>query len=640
MKHITRTFHGVTRRPKIVTDETGRTFVVPQGGDEDNDPLVDLVGRLPAEGEDEPAEPLTDEELAEAERLAVEAFDDADDDEAPDLEAMAELREVIVRIRGEQTAREESREEARQEAARIRGDVHTTDDDEEDDGEDADDAEASAESADGEEGDEPTAEDTEDAPEASAEADDGESAEDSEEAPEAVAAAAPAPSAPPARPSLRAVAARRRGTSAPRPRSGPRSNGLTVRAMGDVPGYSAGAPLQSLQDVGSAFAEKVGAVLAAGRGVPGRYGVARFQLDIPEDRRLDSGPAENEERIEAVVAAARNMGMDALVAAGGLCAPLPASYDLEGISVESRPIRDSLPRFGADRGGVQWVTPPKLSDIHTESDIDGDTDADDTAVGVWTEATDAEPGAVVKPYQVIDCGAVTDAEVDAITKRLRVGNFNRRAFPEQFARWWQLAGAAHSRVAESKLWTDMRAAGTAVTTAEVYGAARDLLTTIDTAVAGFRSHHRMGDGATLRLILPSWTKELIRVDLARQIAGDDKINVTDAEILAYFTNRNVVVTYSPDIQSFSAQSAGVLNGFPGTVEMLLFHEGAYLFLDGGTLDFGMSIRDTTLNDTNDVEAFVETFENVAYRGVESYAITATVDPTGAVAGTITPTSGS
>ncbi len=48
----------------------------------------------------------------------------------------------------------------------------------------------------------------------------------------------------------------------------------------------------------------------------------------------------------------------------------------------------------------------------------------------------------------------------------------------------------------------------------------------------------------------------------------------------------------------------------------LFHEGAFVFLDGGMLDLGV-VRDSTLNATNDFETFAETFEAAAFRGVES-----------------------
>jgi hypothetical protein len=67
----------------------------------------------------------------------------------------------------------------------------------------------------------------------------------------------------------------------------------------------------------------------------------------------------------------------------------------------------------------------------------------------------------------------------------------------------------------------------------------------------------------------------------------------------------------------------------------MFSEGTFLFLDGGTLDLGI-VRDSSLNATNDYKMFVETFEAVAKVGIESLRITANLDVTGAVAGTVDP----
>ena len=55
-------------------------------------------------------------------------------------------------------------------------------------------------------------------------------------------------------------------------------------------------------------------------------------------------------------------------------------------------------------------------------------------------------------------------------------------------------------------------------------------------------------------------------------------------------------------------------------EGYLFHPGAWLFLDGGVLDLGIEIRDSSLNATNQHEAFFESFESAAFVGVESLRI--------------------
>ena len=127
------------------------------------------------------------------------------------------------------------------------------------------------------------------------------------------------------------------------------------------------------------------------------------------------------------------------------------------------------------------------------------------------------------------------------------------------------------------------------------------------------------------------------VDLMRGLQSDAAF-VRDGESLfrAMISGAGVNITFyddtptTGDSQIFGSQGAGALNPFPGTVQWGLYDEGHHLFLDGGALDLGI-VRDANLNSTNDYETFVETFEGLAHRGVESLWITSTVCPDGASA---------
>ena len=65
----------------------------------------------------------------------------------------------------------------------------------------------------------------------------------------------------------------------------------------------------------------------------------------------------------------------------------------------------------------------------------------------------------------------------------------------------------------------------------------------------------------------------------------------------------------------------------------LFVEGTFQFLDGGRLDLGV-VRDSLLDATNDFETFTETFESIAFRGLEAYQVQQTVIPNGGSGGTV------
>jgi hypothetical protein len=119
--------------------------------------------------------------------------------------------------------------------------------------------------------------------------------------------------------------------------------------------------------------------------------------------------------------------------------------------------------------------------------------------------------------------------------------------------------------------------------------------------------------------------------------GDGTLSVSQAEIDAYLSNSNVSLTPVMDNTNstspssvFAAQTAAALLEFPDSFKWFLFAEGTFLFLDGGTLDLGI-IRDSTLVGTNDYKMFVETFEGIAFIGVEALKITSTISINGVAA---------
>jgi hypothetical protein len=423
--------------------------------------------------------------------------------------------------------------------------------------------------------------------------------------------------------------------SAVRPESRPNlartGSTVTLTAGGDIPGFSAGMPIEE-KDIGRAFAEKANALLASGR-EGSSANVISMRIEYPEDRFLAhrDPAAATEEKINAVTAsAARTRGLSvnqgtpkALVAAGGLCAPVAVDYSLMTLGTPRRPVRDALVRYGAERGGIRFITPPHLSDVAP-------------GVSLWTNTTDAAwtTGSATKPYVVVTCGVETVVKVDAIVLGMVVGNFDRMTFPEHFAAWWRLAQVQFARFADGRLLDQIATASTATTAAQDLGAARDILVHLATAGAGYRSRNRMEDDEILQVLLPEWTKDVMRADFTRQDPGDEAVAMADSEITGYFAASNLEPTYYLDTPStgvnqvFTSQGVGPLEGFPGKLQAFMFAPGSFLHLDGGTLDLGTEIRDWTLDQQNNVAAFMETFEAVAYHGVEALKITLVPCPNG------------
>ena len=397
----------------------------------------------------------------------------------------------------------------------------------------------------------------------------------------------------------------------------------SITAGADIPGTTAGSPLTNMRAVAEAFTRRRTALRGSDRSGDGdNVIVASIAADYPEERTLFSGDiVGNMEKIQAVAEEA------ALTASGGLCAPLEPYYGIQVISAAHRPVRDALPKFAADRGGVRFQPPPKLTDLNG-------------AIGNTTSAADALTYPSPTPYKPclhVTCGNEQSVTVQAVHRCLTFGNFAARTYPEQVEAWLALSVAAHARRAETLLLDAIDAASTQVTASATYSATRSLLSQFDTAIAAYRSRNRTSPTLRLRILLPDWVKELVRADLARGFRGGDldPLSVTDDQIQNWFTLRSVNPAFYVDSstsggQIFGSQGAGALTAFPSTVVWYLFVEGSFVFLDGGTLDLGL-VRDSTLNKTNDYQIFAETFEAVAFYGIESLKVTSTVCPNGSYA---------
>jgi hypothetical protein len=385
---------------------------------------------------------------------------------------------------------------------------------------------------------------------------------------------------------------------------------VAITAGADIPGYTAGSSLDNMNVVAEAMAKRLHGLRRVNGGDGEQHIVASVTTSFSDDRTLTQDAESNWNKIQAVT------GPEALVASGGHSAPFAVKYDIFGMGTTGRPVRDALPRFQADRGGIRFVTPPKLADYGS-------------AVGVWTNAVDTNPESAVKTSLTVTAAQENTVATDAVTLQLQFGNLMSRAYPELIARHNELGLIQHAREAEQNLLTKIGDASTAVTTTSLIGFGRDFLVQIGRAASAYRSRHRLEADAPLRAIVPAWVKDAMAADLALSMPGDSLLNAY-GEIDGYVAARNVNLTASLDANVFGAQSSGALNEFADSFVWYLFSEGSFLFLDGGTLDLGI-IRDSSLVGTNDYKMFVETFEGIAFIGVEALKITSTISINGVAA---------
>ena len=386
---------------------------------------------------------------------------------------------------------------------------------------------------------------------------------------------------------------------------------VAITAGADIPGYTAGSELADMKVVAEAMSKRLHGLRRVNGGDGEQHIVASITTSYPEARTLTQDAEANWDKIQAVASP------EAMVASGGHSAPFTVKYDIFGIGTTERPVRDALPRFQADRGGIRFITPPVLSDY-------------DNAVGVWTNVVDTAPDTATKASLTVSAATENTVATDAVTLQLQFGNLMTRAYPELIARHNELGLIQHAREAETQILSRLTTLSTAVTSTSLIGMGRDFLVQLGRAASQYRGRHRLPADFPLRAIIPAWIKDAMAADLTIAAPGDNTLNAY-ADIDAYIAARGINPTYTIDGSAMTgSQGSGAMNGFTNTFVWYLFAEGTFLFLDGGTLDLGI-IRDSTLVGTNDYKMFVETFEGVAKVGVESLRVTSTINVNGVAA---------
>ncbi len=432
---------------------------------------------------------------------------------------------------------------------------------------------------------------------------------------------------------------------------------VVTRLQGGIPGHEIGEQPTDRQALADAFAERY-RTIANTRGPSEKIHVARMFSQYPEDRVLTASDVRiNEQRINA---ATRQESLTAAAQSGGLCLPLEVIYDINVVGVTNRPIRDALTRFQVERGGIQYRLPFDALDMTEGLGIwgqDNDQSVTVAANGTVTyESGDDSQGLPFGPKTcyIADCPGVVNASIYSTYMCMEFANMTARFDTEWVDATNQSAQIAWARFGENQLLSRILAASKIVYGKQALGAVRDVLATYDKVISYYRNRYRLDTTVPLHTIMPQWLIDMLRTDMARAMntTGDPQVQfaIAQATLESWFRTRNVNVTWHLDglaaatgisgvsvpQQFYTTMSAGQeVPGWPDAVDTVLYREGDWLFLDGGTLDLGL-VRDSNLNMRNRYQTFIETFEGVAFQGLESLRVVLPLMPNGASSGTIAP----
>lgn len=397
------------------------------------------------------------------------------------------------------------------------------------------------------------------------------------------------------------------------PKVAPQRSEAVIVASADLPGRARNGVIEGIKQLAQFMGDRA-RMLPVTRGNPNYVPVAYLKREFRYRLGLDSTP----EEINEVLTAAANT--DALVAAGGWCAPSEISYDFFNIVCEDGLI--DLPTVGVlNRGGIRFPTSPTIADIFADPDV----------LWSWTEAQDqaAETNGDVKTCARVICPDFDEVRAACDGLCVTAGNLTDFAYPEAVENYLRLVMAARAHRTNQIIIDQLVNAATAVDmTATDEGATAALLNSVELQATDYRERFRMCEDAVIEVILPRWARGVIRADLANR-NGLALYNVTNAMIADWFDIRSIRAQFVADWQSgFTSDPLGQpsvnATQWPDTIQYLLYAPGTFVRGQGLQLDLGV-VRDSALNETNDhTAAWMEDCYAIAKVGHEARVVSTAV----------------
>jgi hypothetical protein len=340
---------------------------------------------------------------------------------------------------------------------------------------------------------------------------------------------------------------------------------VTITAAAEVPDFGAGQDLSDIGAVAEALVSRLQAFGTPTRSTQGaepdlRYGnVAKFALNFEDDLKVEKA----NDAMEVFKRAGDETRLEgkSLVAAGGWCTPSENLYDLcEGETLDGL---ISVPEVQVSRGGINFTKGPDFSTLYNDPDLGF----------IQTEAQ-AEAG-TTKPCYEIECPPWQDVRLDAVGLCIKVPILTNAAFPELTQRIVRGAMVAHQHKVNASVISRMvTIAGAAlVPTVDYTATGQSLWANLSRIAYLKRQQYKMGLQESMEVILPAWTKEAIRDDLAIR-GGRPLEEVTDAYMQREFAVRNLAVQFVYDWQELPATAA--VEGYPATVNVLMYPAGTFI----------------------------------------------------------------
>lgn len=332
-----------------------------------------------------------------------------------------------------------------------------------------------------------------------------------------------------------------------------------ILASADVPGYATGQELDSLTAAGEAIVSRMKAFPTTNVGEHyARYGAVLIRREgfgeLVQDNRGDD---------MALLAAAGDQSRlpgNSLVAAGGWCAPSETLYDM--CQVETLAGILDLPEIQVSRGGIRYTPGPDFETIYN---------------GVGWSLSEAQviAGTPAKTCYEVPCPTFTDVRLDAVGVCVKAPILTNAAYPELVRRVVEGAMVALAHQVNGRAISIMEtASGTQIQGADGVQNLTAAMNSLAWHAAAMRQRFRLAENAVIDAVAPMWLRTLIRADWALR-GGVDLLAVTDAQIDAWFTVRNINPQWVYDWQSTTINAAGT-SPIPAEAKVMMYPTGTWI----------------------------------------------------------------
>lgn len=375
---------------------------------------------------------------------------------------------------------------------------------------------------------------------------------------------------------------------------------------------------------------------------PQRIGGEEFARQVISTLPREVEVVEDSHALVAAITAAttklngKAVTTESLTAAGGWCAPSEQLYDFCDVPNATDLI--SLPEITINRGGIRWPIEPDLSAIFEDFEF--------FFTEPELEAVDANgrPTAVKNCVEIPCANEFNEIRLNAVGWCVESGILQEQGWPELSAWFMQQLTQEHLRAISRRTILSMVAgSGSAliVPPTSVMGSVASVLNSLALVATNLRLKRGLARNTPVEGVAPSWFFEVLRADLAYR-EGTDIFSISDAQITAWLSARNIVLQFVGDWQTRATGLPGNLQTltWPGTVDIMLYPAGTWFRSMSNVIELGVMYPKEQLQVNRFTRMFTEDAIAIGKRCYESILTRIPLQPNGAIGArqsiTITP----